>query len=262
MKKFIVLITCALMCAACCQKEKSSAKGCCQKEKTSAGDCCKKKKTAGEGCCQKEKASNEGCCKKGTLTFDNADFYTADGKFNEEAGKDAILRLMKYYKYPVTDKTRSQLWVSDYGTGRFTEVGLAAIMYANDTKDRYMLQDMFLLPNQMLPEHWHEKPENDLPAKMEGWLVRNGMSYIVGEGEDNLASFPEIKIPASHTGGVTVKNAVKTLPGEFVPLAKVFSHHWQIAGPQGAIITEVANVHDGDAVRHQVKEINNHFLGK
>jgi D-lyxose ketol-isomerase len=114
----------------------------------------------------------------------------------------------------------------------------------------------------MLPEHWHEKPESDLPAKMEGWLVRNGISYIVGEGEDNLASFSEIKIPASHTGGVTVKNVVKTLPGEFVPLSKVFSHHWQIAGPEGAILTEVANVHANEVVRHQVKAINDHFLGK
>jgi D-lyxose ketol-isomerase len=125
-----------------------------------------------------------------------------------------------------------------------------------------MLQDLFLLPNQMLPEHWHEKPESDLPAKMEGWLVRNGLSYIVGEGEDNLASFPDIKVPACHEGGVTVGYVVKTLPGEFVPLSRVYSHHWQFAGPQGAIITEVANVHANEAVRHQAPAINAHFLGK
>ena len=209
-----------------------------------------------------KQASAENCCLKDTLVFNNADFYTAEGTFNVEAGKDAILRLMKYYDYPITDQTRSQLWVSDYGTGRFTELGLAAIMYANDTKDRYMLQDMFLLPNQMLPEHWHEKPVGDLPAKMEGWMVRNGMSYIVGEGGDNLASFPDIKIPDCHKGGVTVKYAVKTNPGQFVPLSSVYSHHWQFAGPEGAIITEVANVHVNEAVRHQVQSINDHFLGK
>jgi D-lyxose ketol-isomerase len=208
-----------------------------------------------------EKACGHSCCQKETLAFNNDDFYT-DGKFNEEAGKDAVIRLMKYYNYPITENTRSQLWVSDYGTGHFTEVGLAAIMYVNDTNDLYMLQDMFLLPNQMLPEHWHEKPEGALPAKMEGWLVRNGLSYIVGEGEDNLASFPEIKIPACHEGGVTVKNVVKTLPGEFVPLGRVYSHHWQFAGNEGAIITEVANVHDNPSVHHQVKSINDNFLGK
>jgi D-lyxose ketol-isomerase len=205
----------------------------------------------------------ESCCKNEnvSLVFNNADFY-ADGKFNENAAKDAIIKLMNYYNYPVTDKTRTQLWVSDYGTGHFTEVGLAAIMYANDTQDRYMLQDIFLLPNQMLPEHWHEKPESDLPAKMEGWLIRNGLSYVVGEGDDNIASFSEIKIPASHEGGVTVKHVVKALPGDFVPLSRVFSHHWQFAGDKGAILTEVANVHVNEAVRHQVKKINDHFLGK
>ncbi|MDR2848548.1 MAG: hypothetical protein LBV39_05525 [Bacteroidales bacterium] len=201
------------------------------------------------------------CCHKEALTFNNEDFYK-DGKFDEEAGKDAIIKLMQYYQYPITDKTRSQLWVSDYGTGHFTEVGLAAIMYANDEKDWYMLQDMFLLPNQMLPEHWHEKPANELPAKMEGWLVRSGLSYIVGEGEDNLASFPDIKIPDSHDGSVTVKYVVKALPGEFVPLSRVFAHHWQFAGPEGAIVTEVANVHNNASVRHQVKLINDTFLGK
>jgi D-lyxose ketol-isomerase len=220
--------------------------------------CSQGNKTAEES---KEKSCTSSCCQEESLQFDSSDFYTTEGKFNEEAAKDAIIRLMKYYKYPITDNTRSQLWVSDYGTGHFTEVGLAAIMYVNDEKDLYMLQDMFLLPNQMLPEHWHEKPEN-FPAKMEGWLVRNGSSYIVGEGEDNLSSFPEIKIPDSHEGGVTVKHVVKTLPGEFVPLSRVYSHHWQFACDKGAIITEVANVHSGAAVRHQVKSINDYFLGK
>jgi len=198
---------------------------------------------------------------KDSLVFSNEAFYT-DGKFNVEAGKDAILRLMKYYNYPVTERTREQLWVSDYGTGRFTELGLAAIMYVNNETDRYMLQDLFMLPNQMLPEHWHEKPSGELPAKMEGWLVRNGLSYIVGEGEDNISQFPAVKVPACHTGGVTVKNVVKTLPGEFVPLGRMYAHHWQFAGPEGAIVTEVANVHSNEAVRHQVPSINNFFLGK
>jgi D-lyxose ketol-isomerase len=236
MKKILLAATMLALMASCCTQESKKA-----------GEC--------------KKASTEGCCRKDSLKFNHADFYT-DGKFNEDAAKDAVIRLMKYYNYPITEKTRSQLWVSDYGAGHFTEVGLAAIMYANDTKDMYMLQDMFLLPNQMLPEHWHEKPESNLPAKMEGWMVRNGMSYIVGEGEDNLRSFPDIKIPACHEGGVTVKNVVKTLPGEFVPLSRVYSHHWQFAGPEGAIITEVANVHDNGSVRHQVESINNHFLGK
>jgi D-lyxose ketol-isomerase len=227
-----------------------------KRQEAAKGSCCKHETAA---TCDKHEGKP--CCKgDSALKFNNGDFY-ADGKFNEEAAKDAIIRLMKYYSYPVSCKTRSQLWVSDYGTGRFTDVGLAAIMYVNNTDDLYMLQDLFLLPNQMLPEHWHEKPAN-YPAKMEGWLVRNGLSYIVGTGDDNLSSFPDIKIPEAHTGGVTVKHAVKALPGDFVPLSRVYSHHWQFAGPQGAIITEVANVHANEAVRHQVKTINDYFSGK
>jgi D-lyxose ketol-isomerase len=124
-----------------------------------------------------------------------------------------------------------------------------------------MLQDLFLLPHQMLPEHRHDKPEN-FPAKMEGWLVRNGLSYIAGEGEDNLEAFPEIKIPDCHEGGVTVKNVIKTAPGEFVPRSRVYSYHWQFAGDKGALSTDVANVHANEAVRHRVKSIDSHFLGK
>lgn len=197
-----------------------------------------------------------------SLEFSNEDFYTPDGQFNEEAAKDAVIILMNYYNYPVTNKTRELLWVSDYGTGRYAELGLACIGYANNLDDGYMLQDLFLLPNQMLPEHWHEKI-NKYPAKLEGWLVRNGKSYIVGVGEDNLSDYPEIKIPQCHENGtVTVKNITPTEVGEFVPLKQVLTHHWQYAGKKGTIITEVANGHVNEAVRHLDKKINDHFLGK
>lgn len=196
-----------------------------------------------------------------SLEFSNEDFYTPEGKFDEEAAKDAVITLMNYYNYPVTPKTRGLLWVSDYGTGRYAELGLACIGYANNLDDGYMLQDLFLLPGQMLPEHWHEKV-NEYPAKLEGWLVRNGKSYIVGVGEDNLSDYPEIKIPQCHENGTaTVRNVIATQVGEFVPLKQVLTHHWQYAGKEGAIITEVANGHVNEAVRHLDKKINNHFLG-
>lgn len=211
-------------------------------------------------------ASEEQTCQKveeKTLPqFDNTMFYTAEGAFNEEAAKDAVLQLMEYYHYPITEKTRASIWVSDYGTGNYAKLGLACIGYANDLDAGYMLQDLFLLPGQMLPEHWHEKI-GKYPAKMEGWLVRNGKSYIVGIGEDNLSSFPEIKVPACHQNGtVTVKHVVPAESGEFVPLTEVLSHHWQFAGDQGAIISEVANGHENEAVRHLDPKINDHFLGK
>lgn len=216
--------------------------------------------------CTRKESCEIGSCQGATLsqlpTYTNAQFYTSDGVFNEDAAKEVVIALMKYYNYPITDKTKASIWVSDYGTGRFAELGLACIGYANNLKDGYMLQDLFLLPNQMLPEHWHEKPAG-YPAKLEGWLVRNGKSYIVGVGADNLAQFPEIKIPSCHANGnVTIKNVIPTVTGEFVPLKEVLTHHWQFAGPEGAIITEVANNHVNEAVRHYDPKINDHFLGK
>lgn len=194
---------------------------------------------------------------KPKLAFDNASFYEG-GKFSLEKAKDAVLELCKYHNYPIFPGLREGLWVSDYGVGHFAEVGLAAFMFCNNEEDRYMMLEIFLLPNQMLPEHWHVESEKN-PVKMEGWLVRWGLSHIVGIGEPNLSK--EIVIPKSHMGGkVTVEHETIAKPGTFVKLAKAGSRHWQFAGPEGAIITEVANVHTNPAVRHSDPVMNKFFL--
>lgn len=183
--------------------------------------------------------------------------YYKDGKFDVEAGKDAILKLMAFHKYPIFENTRESLWVADYGLGEFTTLGLAAHMFMNNEDDRYMLMDLFLVPGQMLPEHWHLATDKN-PAKREGWLVRCGLSNIVGIGEET----PGIKamIPKSQKKHVTTFHSVAATPGTFVPLAEVESRHWQLAGPNGAIITEVANVHDDKGVRHTCPAANDWFL--
>lgn len=199
--------------------------------------------------------------KKEMTMYENSYFYDADGEFDVEKGKDAIISLAEFHGYNVFPGFRENLWVSDYGTGRYIELGLAAYMFKNNETDQYMLMDLFLMPNQMLPEHWHLEGETN-PAKLEGWLIRNGKSYIVGEGEDNLSSFPAIKVPDCHMDGkVETRHVVEALPGSFTPQAIMFSKHWQFAGPEGAIMTEVANVHTDAAVRHSDKAINDHFLG-
>ncbi len=196
--------------------------------------------------------------KKESIMFKNEDFYGADGKFDVEKGKDAIIAVCKYHGYPIFPKLREQLWVSDYGAGQFTTLGASACMFKNNEEDRYMLMDLFLLPGQMLPEHWHLDGETN-PAKREGWLVRWGVSHIVGVGEPNLGK--DVVVPKCHMGGkVTAEHETVATPGVFVPLAKVHTPHWQFAGPEGAIITEVANVHTHTAVRHSDKALNDHFL--
>lgn len=64
--------------------------------------------------------------------FSNADFYSEDGVFQEEKAKDAIIVLMKHHRYPVYDGIREKLWVSDYGTGKFADLGLAAHLFKNN----------------------------------------------------------------------------------------------------------------------------------
>ena len=196
--------------------------------------------------------------KKAKLRFEGAAFYDRDGKFDAEKGKDAILALCEFHGYPVFPGFREKLWVWDYGTGEFTRLGLAAYSFVNNEEDRYMLMDLFLLPGQMLPEHWHLDGGKN-PAKREGWLVRWGHSHVVGIGEPNLSK--DIIIPKCHWGGkVTTHHEVYAGPGTFVPLAEVYSRHWQYAGPEGAIITEVANVHTNSSVRHSDPAINKRFL--
>jgi len=201
-----------------------------------------------------------GCEQKPSIGFDNASFYGPDGKFNEDKAKDAYIALMTYHGYPVYKNMREEIWVSDYGTGQFAKLGLGARMWVNNETDRYMLMDVYLLPNQMLPEHWHLKGETN-PAKLEGWLIRHGLSHVVGEGEPNLSK--EVVIPKCHMNGeATTAHATVCGPGDFAPLNRVGARHWQFAGPEGAIITEVANVHTNDAVRHSDQAINDNFLGK
>lgn len=198
------------------------------------------------------------------LQFQNADFYTEDGKFNVDKAKDAILALCRYFHYPVFPGLKERLWVSDYGTGKFTELGLAAVGFCNNNKDElgqtFMLQDLFLLPGQMLPEHWHIQGDG-VAVKNEGWIIRCGQSFIVGIGEDNLPT--DMKIPACHMNGtVETKHGQWAMPGQYVQLAKVETKHWQMAGPEGCIISEVANLHTDSAVRHNDQAINDNFLGK
>ena len=196
--------------------------------------------------------------KKAGIKFKNEQFYGAEGDFDVEKGKDAIIALCEHHGYHVFPGLRESLWVSDYATGQFTKLGLAAYSFVNDVEDRYMLMDLFLLPNQMLPEHWHLEGEGN-PAKREGWLVRWGLSHIVGIGEPNLGK--DVVIPKCHMDGkATTEHEVIATPGTFVKLAEVETRHWQYAGPEGAIITEVANVHTPSAVRHSDPVLNKYFL--
>ncbi len=181
--------------------------------------------------------------------YTNADFYV-DGVFSEEAAKDACIALMAHHGYPTLSGIRENLWVSDAGSGQYAEVGFAAVVFLNhdaeDPGDRYMMLDIFLLPNQMLPEHYHVQTEQARP-KFEGWLVRHGMANIVGEGEESPGL--REKVPDSQRESIQAWHAAAVEPGGVAGLNRANAPHWQLAGPEGAILTEAGTYHDGASVR-------------
>lgn len=192
------------------------------------------------------------------IAWQNADFYDDQGAFRADQAKAAVLELCAYHHYPVFPGLADGLWVWDYNIGQFATLGLAAYIFVNNVSDRYMMLDLFLLPGQMVPEHWHVAAEGN-PAKLEGWLVRWGISHIVGVGEANLSA--TTMVPDCHWGGkTTARHEIVGTAGTFVPLAKVESPHWQLGGPEGAIVTEVANVHTNSGVRHSDPVLNANFL--
>lgn len=190
---------------------------------------------------------------KASIEFDNAWFYNTDGSFNVERGKDAYIAMMKYHGYPVFDGLREGLWVSDYGLGQFTKLGLGAYGFLNEEDGWYMGQDLYLMPNQMLPEHYHLNTAKG-SAKMEGWHVRHGTSYVYGEGKPtkNIKAV----IPKCHMNGtVSVRHEDILNVGQVATLNRATARHWQFGGPEGAVISEYATFHDNDGVRHSDPKI-------
>lgn len=183
----------------------------------------------------------------GEPALKNADFYQ-DGKFDEQAAKDAYVALLKRAGYPISDTLLKNLAVTDFNLGRFAEVGLGTIIWISEKQANYTTLDIFLLPNQVLPEHWHVAlPADNVAPKMESWLVRWGTSYIVGEGEPTAR--PTAKPHASEAPFLTVKKEKVCQVGDTAGITHAEEKHWQMAGPQGAIVSEVSTYHAGAAVR-------------
>lgn len=81
------------------------------------------------------------------------------------------------------------IWISDFGLGDYEHVGLASVTWVNDSEYGYFAMTMYLLPNQMIPEHAH-KPIASVPArnaKHESWRVIKGNVYNFSEIGDTVA---------------------------------------------------------------------------
>ncbi len=181
-------------------------------------------------------------------TFTNSDFYDSQGKFSEQAARKAYMDLFRYFRYPVNETLRKNLFVTDFALGRFTEVGLGCCVWVNDKQGNYTSQEVFLLPDQMIPEHWHVAIEAEkIGAKMESWHVRYGKTFTFGEGE--ATPDPAVKIHEQEAKFVTVMHQKSLAPGEVTGIVRPEEKHWQQAGPEGCILTETSTFHSGAAVK-------------
>ena len=188
------------------------------------------------------------------MKIKKTDFYK-DGAFDKVAAKEAYFDLMKYYGVPVTPILKTdQFWVSDFAQEDFTTVGMGGIFWVNNVDHGYFGHDIYLLPGQMLVEHKHHAV-GDVPAKMETWQIRHGSAYFFGEGE---ATDPmPVTIPQSQidNGGANCRKASFLEEGGMLTLNRTLAWHYIIAGPNGAIISEYATPHHGDALEFANKTV-------
>ncbi len=176
--------------------------------------------------------------------YTNADFYT-DGKFNQDVAMKAYKEMFDYYGVPMTKFMEENMWVTDFGLGDFENVGMGGIFWVNDPDHRYFAHEIYLLPNQMIPEHKHVATE--YPAKFESWMMHNGWAYNfseVGEATPNAPAIPE-----SQKATTISKNFVIQKPGEIIHLKEEGTFHFLYAGDEGAIVSEYANYHDNNGLR-------------
>ena len=198
---------------------------------------------ASGGCESNVQNSKAGAVKK----YPNEHFYTADGKFDAAKAKDAYYEMMRHYNYPIVPRLEGdEFWSLDFGLGKFTEVGMAGIFWVNNKEHNYFGHEIYLLPGQMIPEHWHVKTE-DAGPKMEAWQVRHGWIYIYGEGDPTPGV--EQRIPPTHKKYAVARKETRLGPGEIGKLPAAEEKHWMLAGPDGAIVSEYATYHDNNALR-------------
>ena len=188
----------------------------------------------------------DGCDKPAVKTYTNADFYDAQGKFVADKAREAYFDMFRRFGYPISKRLEKEMWVLDFGLGDFSRVGMAGIFWLNRQDHNYFGHEIYLLPNQMIPEHCHQATAKG-GAKMESWQPRHGMIYTFGEGEPT----PELieKIPPSQRDLVKSRRCKPLGIDEVGALNRLTAWHFMVAGPEGALVTEYGTFHDMDGLR-------------
>ena len=64
-------------------------------------------------------------CSKTSQNKLTKDMFYKNGKFDEEAAKQAYFDMMTKLGYPISENLRKNMWVCDFGLGDFPSVGMA-----------------------------------------------------------------------------------------------------------------------------------------
>ena len=205
-----------------------------------------------------------------TCNLKKDDMYK-DGKLDTAAVKKAYFEMFEKFNYPVPDSLKTdEFWVADFVQGDILKLGMGGIFWINehgtyashgakkyngkfnDAQFGYLGHEIFLLPGQTLPEHRHIGGNEGYGPKMEAWQVRYGEVTFFGEykGEGTEVPFnelPECKRPwGCGESWMHSKFAVTRLAtsGKVYIQGDPESWHGQVAGPDGAIVTEYATYHN------------------
>ena len=166
-------------------------------------------------CCQAIKnggVSKEMQC---AIAKESKAYYQKNGAFDPQKAKNSYFAMMKKFNCPIYKPLLTdEFWVCDFLQGDFAKLGMGGIFWMNhkgtygDVKDKkfkgtqygFLGHEIYLLPNQALPEHRHFAGPEGFGSKMEGWLIRYGSARFFsegdsGQGEKLISTLPKEEQP-------------------------------------------------------------------
>ncbi len=201
--------------------------------------------------------------------MDSNRFYENDAMSVEQV-KKAYFDMFERFSYPVPDVLKGDdFWVCDFMQGDILALGMGGIFWINekgeykssgagaytgpykDAQFGYLLHEIYLLPGQTLPEHSHVGGPEGYPPKMEAWQVRYGEVYFYGQyghtDDKPIGEWPENVRPWGwgkdwFKSTCMARRDAKT--NQMYVQSDPESWHGQVAGSEGAIVTEVATYHN------------------
>lgn len=182
-----------------------------------------------------------------TLTKYPSEHFYKNGKFDYDLAKQAYAELLRYHNYSLAEAvlSRPDFWITDFAQNDFAEVGLGGVCFVNDKEHSYFCHSIYLLPGQMIAEHFH-LPAEGMPAKHESWHVRHGSIWTAAKGGDK--SKMPFRIPKSQEATMTCFDTKLLKVGDMDALRNLEEPHYMMAGPEGAIVTEYACFHAASGI--------------